>query len=72
MAELAAGDAGGQTIIADGNCVVLEVVGKVILALGHGANKDTDALLGIKSLDVILDTDDRTLETQRDFSTERR
>lgn len=46
MAELAACDTGTQAVVTDGNRVILEGVGKVIVSLGHGTHEDTDALLG--------------------------
>lgn len=58
VAELTAGYTGTETEVADGNGVVLELIGKVIVALGHGTDEDADALLGSESLDVVLDTHD--------------
>lgn len=68
MAELAAGNTGTETEVADGDGVVLEGVGKVVSALGHGTNEDTDALLGPQSPDVVVDTDDGGVETEGDFA----
>lgn len=53
MAKLAACNTGTKTVVADGDGVVLEVVGKVILAFGHGTNEDADALVGCQCLDVV-------------------
>lgn len=46
MAELAARDAGRETVVADGDLLVYELVGEVVRALSHGSDKDTDTLLG--------------------------
>lgn len=40
---------------ADGDSVVFEGVGKVIISFSHGTDEDTNALLGPESLYVILD-----------------
>lgn len=63
VAELAAGHTGTETVVADTDRVVLERVGKVIVALGHGTDKDGDALLGTQRLDVILGADHGGVET---------
>ncbi|KAG9796246.1 hypothetical protein KCU88_g352, partial [Aureobasidium melanogenum] len=72
MAELAAGDAGTETVVADTNSLVLEGIGKVVFALGHGTDKDADALVGAQGVDVISDSDDVGIETQRHFPAVRR
>jgi hypothetical protein len=64
MTELAASDASTQAVVRNGNRIVFELVREVILALSHGTYEDTDALFGTKSRDVILDTDDFSLERQ--------
>ncbi len=68
MAELAASDASTQAVVGDGNRIVFEHVRKVILALSHGTHEDTDTLFGTKSCDVVLHTDDFSLERQRYFA----
>jgi hypothetical protein len=40
VAELAARDAGTKVKLADSYAVVFDVVGEVIVALGHGSNED--------------------------------
>ena len=44
VAELAAGDTGTQAEVADTDRVVLELIRKGVVSLGHGTDKDTDAL----------------------------
>lgn len=53
MAKLAAGDAGRETVVADGNLLIYELIGKVVGSLGHSANEDTYALLGSEILDIV-------------------
>jgi hypothetical protein len=67
MTKLAASDASAQAVIADTDRFVLDVVGKVILAFGHGTNEDTDAFIWCKALNVVLDSDNLCVEAQRDF-----
>ena len=67
MAELAAGNAGTQTVVADTDRVVLVLVRKVIPSLGHGTDKHADALLRAKRFDVISDTHHGCVETQGDL-----
>ena len=45
VAELAASNAGAQTEVTDTDSVVLERICKVIISLGHCADKHADALL---------------------------
>lgn len=68
MAELAASDTGAQAVIADTDGLVFELVGKVVLSLGHGADEDTDAFGGGQGVDVVPYTDDIGVETQSDLS----
>lgn len=53
---------------ADRNCVVFEGISKVIIAFSHGANEDTDALFGPKSLDIVLDAYYGTLKGESHLS----
>jgi hypothetical protein len=69
MTKLAASDTSTQAVIADTDRLVLEIVGKVILAFGHGTNKDTDAFIWCKALNVVFDSDNLCVEAQRDFPT---
>jgi hypothetical protein len=72
MAKLAASDTSTQAVIADTDGLVLEIVGKVILAFGHGTNEDTDAFIWCKALNVVFDSDNLCVEAQRDFPAIRR
>lgn len=53
MAKFTASHTSTQAEVADTDGVVLEGVGKVIMTLGHGTNKDTDALFRIQRLDIV-------------------
>lgn len=57
VAEFAASNAGTEVELADGDGVVLDGVGKVVVAFGHGSDEDSDALVGVQTLDVIPDAD---------------
>lgn len=67
MAEFTASHTRTQTVIADADRLVLEGVGKIIFALGHGSYKDADALSWTQGLDVVLDSDDFSIEAQGDL-----
>ena len=62
VAELAAGDAGAEAVVADADGVVLELVGEVVLAFGHGTDEDADALLQSEVGDVVSDSHDGCIE----------
>jgi hypothetical protein len=68
VAELAAGNAGTEVKVADGNAVVLEVVGKVVVALGHGTNKYRYALVLVEICNVITYTHNLRVETERNLA----
>lgn len=72
VAEFGACYTGTETVVADGDGVVLELIGEVILALGHGADENADALVGVQVLDVLAHLDDRGVETKRDLAAVRR
>lgn len=63
MAELAAGNTGTETVVADTDSFVLERIGKVIVALGHGTDENGNTLIGVQRLQVVLGTDHGRLET---------
>lgn len=71
MAKLTAGDARTETVIADADLFVDELIGKIIFTAGHGADEDTDALGRPKLSDVVPDSDHRRVEAQRDLATVR-
>lgn len=68
MAELAASDTGTETVIANSNRFILKFIGKVIATLGHGSDKDANALLRAKGADIFVDSDDGRFETQSDLA----
>lgn len=63
VAEFAAGNTGTKTVVADTDSFVLERVGKVIVALGHGTDENSDTLVGVQRLQVVLSADHGRLET---------
>jgi hypothetical protein len=68
MAKFAACYAGTEVELADGNAVILDVIRKVIVALCHGTNKDCNALVLVQARDVVTDTYDLCVETERDLA----
>lgn len=64
MAELAARYTGRETVVADGDLLVDKFIGKVIRTLGHGTNKDANALLGSHALDPVPHAHERSIETK--------
>lgn len=67
MAELAARNTSRETVVADGDLLIHELVGEVISALRHGSDEDTYALARVEVLDVISGAGDLGLETQGDL-----
>lgn len=63
MAELAAGNTGTKTVVADTDSFVLEGVGKVIVTLGHGTDENSNTLVGVQRLEIVLGADHGRLET---------
>jgi hypothetical protein len=72
VAELAAGDAGRETVVANRDLLVDKLVSKVVSTLGHGADKDAYALVVAQGVDVFTDADDRRVEAERDLPAVRR
>jgi hypothetical protein len=68
MAEFAACYAGTEIELADSDAVVLDVVREVVIALGHGTYKDGNALALVESTNVVADTYDLRIETERDLA----
>src|SRR3569833_904388 len=72
VAELAAGDAGREAIVADGDLLIHILVGEVVRAFGHGSDEDADALVSAQGVDVVSDANDIRLEAQRHLPAVRR
>ena len=68
VAEFAAGYTGAETVVADADGVVLVLVGKAVLALGHGTDEDADALLRSQVGDVVAYSHNRCVERQSHFA----
>ena len=69
MTKLAARHTRTQAIIADTNSIILEGVGKIIISLGHGADKDANTLVGAEGFDIVADADDGGIETHGHLAT---
>lgn len=69
VTELTTGHTGRKTVVANTDGVILERVGKVIVTLSHGPDKDRDAFLGTQRLNVILGAYHRSLKTHGDLAT---
>jgi hypothetical protein len=68
MTEFTACYAGTEVELADGDAVVLDVVREVVVALGHGAYKDGNALALVEASDIVADTYHLRVETERDLA----
>ena len=68
MAELAASDTGTEREVADGDRIVLVLVGKGIVTLGHRSDKDADALLGAEIGHVVADSHDGSVKGESDLA----
>ena len=68
MAELGAGDRGREREVGDTNLLVHVLVGKVVAALGHGADKDADGLVWVQLLNVLAHLDDWCVEGEGDLA----
>lgn len=68
VAEFTACNAGTEIELADGDAVVLDVVGKVVIPLGHGSNEDCDALILAETGDIVAHTHNFRVETECDFA----
>lgn len=68
MTELTACNAGTEIEVADGDTVVFDGISEVITTLCHGADEYGNALVFAKSGNVVADTYDLGVETQRDLA----
>lgn len=68
VAELAAGNTGRQTEVADGDLLVDIRVGKVIGTFGHSSDEYANTLIIIQLVDVAPDLHDRSVETEGDLA----
>lgn len=64
MAEFTASHTSTQAEVADTDGIILEGISKVIMTLGHGTDKDTDALIRIQRLHIVCCSDHGGLETE--------
>ena len=62
VAELAASHTGTEREVADRDRVVLVLVGEVVVSLGHGSDKDADALLGAEVRHIVADSHNGSVE----------
>lgn len=65
MAEFAACNAGTEVELANGDAIVLDVVREIVVALGHGTNEYSDALVLVEASNVVADTYDFRVEAKR-------
>lgn len=68
VAEFAASNAGTEVELADGDAVVFDAVGKIIVAFGHSSDEDADTLVGVQALDVVAYTHNLGVEAECDLS----
>lgn len=67
VTEFAAGNAGTEVEVADTDAIILDGIGKIIVALGHSADKDCDALVLIEAPDVVAQAHNLSIETESDL-----
>lgn len=72
VAELAAGNAGREAVVADSDLLVYIFVGEVVGAFGHGTDKDTYALFGSQVLDIVSRSHDLFVKTEGNLAAVRR
>lgn len=68
VTEFTAGHASTQAVVADTDRIVFERVGKVIVTLGHGSDKDANAFLGAERLDIVSRPHHGGLVTESHFT----
>lgn len=68
VAEFAAGHTCTQGVVADTDGFILERIGEVVMALGHSADKDSDALVRLQRFQIVLGADHGRLETHSDLA----
>ena len=67
MAELTAGNAGREAVVADSDLLVHVSIGEIVRTLRHGAHEDADGLVLAEIVDVFAHSYDRRIETERDL-----
>lgn len=72
MAELAACNTCAEAVIADADRLILECICEIVLALGHGSDKYTNALSWSQGLDIVSHADHFSIKAKGDFPTVRR
>jgi hypothetical protein len=68
VAEFAARDTGRETVVADGDLLVDELVREVVRTLCHSTHENANTLLGLQTSNVLADFDEFGIETQSDLS----
>jgi hypothetical protein len=68
VAELAASNTSRQGEVTDGNLLIYQGIGEVVLTLSHSTNEDADTILGIHGFDILTNLDKWRIETQRDLA----
>lgn len=68
MAELTARNAGTEVELTNRDAVVLDVVGKVVVALGHGTNKHGNALALVEASNVVAHSHNLRVKAERYLS----
>lgn len=69
VAKLATSDACRETVIADGNLFVDKLVGKIIITLGHGADKDADTFVLLERVNIVTHRHHLGIKAEGDLAT---
>lgn len=72
MTEFTARNTRTQAIVADADGLVFESICEVVLAFGHGSDKNTDAFSFSEALDIVSYPNNFGVKAKRDFPTIRR
>lgn len=72
MTELAACNTGTEIELTDCDAVVLDTIREVVITLGHGTHKDSDALVFAETCNISADTYNFRVKAECDFTTIRR
>lgn len=68
VTELAASNTGTEVELADSNAVIFDVVGEIVVALGHGSHENRDALVLTEARDVVAHANNLGIETESDLA----
>lgn len=69
IAEFAACYAGTEAVVTDTDRIVLDMIGKIIVAFGHSSDEDTNTLFGAQIRNIVCYPNHFSVKTQGDLAT---